>query len=198
MDASADLFARALQRIPGGVNSPVRAFRAVGGAPPFVERAEGAYLFDADGNRLLDMFGSWGPMLLGHAFPPAVAAIRANLSALKIAGGYALEDRGTRRLLDEMLKKQRAAEIVFLDPPYEDAEEYCATLEFLARHHSELLADGAVVIAEHSRKQPLEVRYGVLERTRVLEQGDAALSFYQVSSEAGSRRPRALQSRDRR
>jgi 16S rRNA (guanine(966)-N(2))-methyltransferase RsmD len=130
--------------------------------------------------------------------PAAVAAIRANLSALKIAGGYALEDRGTRRLLDEMLKKQRAAEIVFLDPPYEDAEEYCATLEFLARHHSELLADGAVVIAEHSRKQPLEVRYGVLERTRVLEQGDAALSFYQVSSEAGSRRPRALQSRDRR
>jgi 16S rRNA (guanine(966)-N(2))-methyltransferase RsmD len=114
--------------------------------------------------------------------PPAVAAIRTNLSALKIAGGYALEDRGARRLLDEMLKKQRSAEIVFLDPPYEDAEEYRATLEFLARHHAELLADGAVVIAEHSRKQPLEERYGVLGQTRVLEQGDAALSFYQVSS----------------
>jgi glutamate-1-semialdehyde 2,1-aminomutase len=73
---SAELQRRAERILPGGVDSPVRAFRAVGGNPPFVERAEGAYLFDADGNRLLDMFGSWGPMLLGHAFPPAVAAIR--------------------------------------------------------------------------------------------------------------------------
>ncbi len=62
--------------MPGGVDSPVRAFRAVGGHPPFVASAEGAYLLDADGNRFVDMFGSWGPMLLGHAFPPAVEAIR--------------------------------------------------------------------------------------------------------------------------
>ena len=61
---------------PGGVNSPVRAFRAVGGHPPFVARAEGAYLYDADGNRYVDLFGSWGPMILGHAFPPVVEAIR--------------------------------------------------------------------------------------------------------------------------
>ncbi len=60
---------------PGGVNSPVRAFRAVGGAPPFVERALGAWLTDADGNRYIDYFGSWGPMILGHAFPPVVEAI---------------------------------------------------------------------------------------------------------------------------
>jgi glutamate-1-semialdehyde 2,1-aminomutase len=60
---------------PGGVNSPVRAFSAVGGAPPFVERAEGAYLIDADGNRYIDYFSSWGPMILGHAFPPVVEAI---------------------------------------------------------------------------------------------------------------------------
>ena len=60
---------------PGGVNSPVRAFRSVGGEPPFVTRAEGAYLYDEDGNRYLDFFGSWGPMILGHAFPPAVEAI---------------------------------------------------------------------------------------------------------------------------
>ncbi len=58
------------------MDSPVRAFRAVGGDPPFVTRAEGAYLWDADGNRYLDMFGSWGPMILGHAFPPAVEAIQ--------------------------------------------------------------------------------------------------------------------------
>ena len=53
----------------------MRAFRAVGGAPPFVERAEGAWLTDADGNRYIDYFGSWGPMILGHAFPPVVEAI---------------------------------------------------------------------------------------------------------------------------
>ena len=66
---------RAERFFPGGVNSPVRAFKAVGGAPPFVDRAEGAYLIDADGNRYIDYFGSWGPMILGHAFPPVVEAI---------------------------------------------------------------------------------------------------------------------------
>ena len=73
---SLDLERRAEQYFPGGVNSPVRAFRAVGGHPPFVVRAEGAYLYDADGNRYVDLFGSWGPMILGHAFPPVVEAIR--------------------------------------------------------------------------------------------------------------------------
>ncbi len=73
---SNDLQRRAEGFFPGGVNSPVRAFRAVGGHPPFVVRAEGAYLYDADGNRYLDLFGSWGPAILGHAFPPVVEAIR--------------------------------------------------------------------------------------------------------------------------
>jgi glutamate-1-semialdehyde 2,1-aminomutase len=73
---SQSLQARAERFFPGGVNSPVRAFRAVGGDPPFVERAKGAYLFDADGNRYIDYFGSWGPMILGHAFPPVVEAIQ--------------------------------------------------------------------------------------------------------------------------
>ena len=66
---------RAERFFPGGVNSPVRAFRAVGGAPPFVSRAEGAYVTDADGNRYIDYVGSWGPMILGHAFPAVVEAI---------------------------------------------------------------------------------------------------------------------------
>ncbi len=73
---SQELQRRAEGFFPGGVNSPVRAFRSVGGHPPFVVRAEGAYLFDADGNKYVDLFGSWGPMILGHAFPPAVEAIR--------------------------------------------------------------------------------------------------------------------------
>ena len=73
---SRQLQLRAERFLPGGVNSPVRAFRAVGGDPPFVTHAEGAYLSDADGNRYLDFFGSWGPMILGHAFPPVVEAIQ--------------------------------------------------------------------------------------------------------------------------
>jgi glutamate-1-semialdehyde 2,1-aminomutase len=73
---SIELQQRAEKYFPGGVNSPVRAFRAVGGEPPFVERAEGAYLWDADGNRYIDYFGSWGPMILGHAFPPVLEAIQ--------------------------------------------------------------------------------------------------------------------------
>ena len=76
MTRSHALQQRAESLFPGGVNSPVRAFRAVGGEPPFVERGHGAYLWDADGNRYIDYFGSWGPMLLGHAFPPVVEAIR--------------------------------------------------------------------------------------------------------------------------
>ena len=75
MQTSRALQLRAAGLLPGGVDSPVRAFRAVGGDPPFVERAEGAYLWDADGNRYLDCFGSWGPMILGHAFPPVVEVI---------------------------------------------------------------------------------------------------------------------------
>jgi len=73
---SAALQARAEKLLPGGVDSPVRAFRAVGGGPPFVVSAAGATLTDADGNQFVDLFGSWGPMLLGHAFPPVVEAIR--------------------------------------------------------------------------------------------------------------------------
>ena len=75
-DRSAALHARAQTLLPGGVDSPVRAFLAVGGAPPFVERGQGAYLWDADANRYIDYFGSWGPMILGHAFPPVVEAIQ--------------------------------------------------------------------------------------------------------------------------
>src|SRR5579859_1265515 len=69
------LFARARQVIPGGVNSPVRAFRAVGGQPIFIERGEGAYLFDVDGNQYVDYVGSWGPLILGHAHPKVVEAV---------------------------------------------------------------------------------------------------------------------------
>jgi glutamate-1-semialdehyde 2,1-aminomutase len=72
---SSQLFAEAEKVIPGGVNSPVRAFRAVGGTPIFVKSAKGAYLYDEDGNRLIDYINSWGPMILGHAFEPVVESV---------------------------------------------------------------------------------------------------------------------------
>ncbi|HNF96386.1 MAG TPA: aminotransferase class III-fold pyridoxal phosphate-dependent enzyme, partial [Pseudomonadota bacterium] len=74
---SQELFARAQKTIPGGVNSPVRAFRGVGGDPVFFAKAKGAYLWDVDGNSYVDYVGSWGPMILGHAQPQVLAAITA-------------------------------------------------------------------------------------------------------------------------
>jgi len=70
------LFERAQQSIPGGVNSPVRAFKSVGGTPIFIKKAKGAYLYDADGNKYIDYINSWGPMILGHAYEPLVKAIQ--------------------------------------------------------------------------------------------------------------------------
>ena len=79
MSGSDALFEAAKQRIPGGVNSPVRAFKAVGGTPVFIDRAEGPYLFDVDGKRYIDYVLSWGPMLLGHAHPDVLDAVRRQL-----------------------------------------------------------------------------------------------------------------------
>src|SRR5436305_5142684 len=70
-------FDRAQRLMPGGVNSPARAFGGVGGEPIFFQRGQGAYLFDVDGNRYIDYVGSWGPMILGHAHPKVTAALQA-------------------------------------------------------------------------------------------------------------------------
>ncbi|CAN7755707.1 glutamate-1-semialdehyde 2,1-aminomutase [Pseudorhodoferax sp. LjRoot39] len=76
MSTNEELFARAQRVIPGGVNSPVRAFRAVGGVPRFVQRAQGAYFWDAEDQRYIDYIGSWGPMILGHGHPAVLAAVQ--------------------------------------------------------------------------------------------------------------------------
>jgi len=112
--------------------------------------------------------------------PKAVAAIRANVVALKLHGGYAIEDRSVGKLLHAQVKNERRMDIVFLDPPYEAGDEYRATLDFLAQNAAVILAEGAVVVAEHSRKLPPLEKHGGLVRYRLLEQGDAALSFYAV------------------
>jgi len=91
---------RAQRFFPGGVNSPVRAFLAVGSAPPFVERAQGAWITDADGNRYIDYFGSWGPMILGHAFPPVVEAIeRAARNSASFGASTATEAELAERIV---------------------------------------------------------------------------------------------------
>src|ERR1700737_1647733 len=77
---SQELFRRALEIIPGGVNSPVRAFRSVGGNPLFIARGEGSHIFDVDGNEYIDYVGSWGPLLLGHRHPEILAALERALT----------------------------------------------------------------------------------------------------------------------
>ena len=108
-------------------------------------------------------------------------AIRANLSALGIHGGYALETRSVMSALKRLSSSGHMADIVFLDPPYERADEYEAVLSFLGGECSALLAPGALVVAEHAKKDDLAEQYGMLVRYRVLKQGDAALSFYQIA-----------------
>jgi glutamate-1-semialdehyde 2,1-aminomutase len=80
MDRNLELFERSKRAIPGGVNSPVRAFKAVGGTPRFIQRAQGAYFWDANDQRYIDYIGSWGPMILGHGHPDVVAAVQSALS----------------------------------------------------------------------------------------------------------------------
>ena len=75
-DLNLALFERARRVIPGGVNSPVRAFKAVGGTPRFVKRAQGAYFWDANDQRYIDYIGSWGPMILGHGHPAVLSAVQ--------------------------------------------------------------------------------------------------------------------------
>jgi 16S rRNA (guanine966-N2)-methyltransferase len=115
---------------------------------------------------------------------PALAAIRENLKTLKIAHGFAMEERGTGALLERLAKSAQSTpgglvDVVYLDPPWEAEAEYEKTLHLLGSARGQaMLAPGALVVAEHSSKSPLAERYGELAQTRTLKQGDAALSFY--------------------
>ena len=116
---------------------------------------------------------------------PAIASLRANLAALKIAHGYTLEDRGTGALLQRLAKLTTPLDVVFLDPPYEAEAEYEGTLSFFGSVRGrQLLSSEALVVAEHNSKAQLAQRYGALHHTRLLKQGDASLSFYAFPPEA--------------
>ncbi|GAB3653954.1 glutamate-1-semialdehyde 2,1-aminomutase [Actinocorallia lasiicapitis] len=99
---SQELFDRAQQVVPGGVNSPVRAFRAVGGTPRFMASAQGPYLKDADGNEYVDLICSWGPMILGHAFPSVVEAVTA---AAARGTSYGAPTQGEVELAEEIVSR---------------------------------------------------------------------------------------------
>ncbi len=110
--------------------------------------------------------------------PAALAALRNNLAHLGITDRATVSAQAVIKALAKSSGKP--FDLAFLDPPYEAAAEYSLALNFLAEQHEGLLAPGAVVIAEHAKRHPLAERYGSLERTRVLQQGDAALSFFAV------------------
>ena len=132
--------------------------------------------------------------------PAALRVLRANLARLGLSAGFRIHpgsvgaflrraagagpkhERYETRERHEAVLNQEPYEVVFLDPPYDAAPEYAATLGLLGGASAGLLAAGALVIAEHRRKERLEDSYGSLKRTRLIEQGDAALSFYAVGS----------------
>ena len=104
MSRSDELFARAQQSIPGGVNSPVRAFRQVGGTPVFFSRGSGAYVYDADGRRYIDYVQSWGPLVLGHAHPAVVEAVKHTAeSGLSFGAPTELEIRMAERVRERRI-----------------------------------------------------------------------------------------------
>jgi len=110
-DLNQTLFERARQVIPGGVNSPVRAFRAVGGTPRFVQRAQGAYFWDANGQRYIDYIGSWGPMILGHGHPAVVEAVQ---KAVLEGFSFGAPTEREIELAEEILKLMPSMEMVRL------------------------------------------------------------------------------------
>jgi 16S rRNA (guanine(966)-N(2))-methyltransferase RsmD len=150
-----------------------------------------------EGARLLDLYAGSGAVgmealsrgagevVFVERAQPALKVLRANLERLGIAAGRSIESSSVaaylRRAAGEERRQAERFDVVFLDPPWDAAEEYAATLGVLGRNVERLLAAGVVVIAEHRRKQKLEDKYGEMGRTRLLEQGDAALSFYAVS-----------------
>ena len=111
MDLNQTLFERAQACIPGGVNSPVRAFRAVGGTPRFVKRAQGAYFWDANGKRHIDYIGSWGPMILGHGHPAVVEAVQ---KALMDGFSYGAPTEREVELAEEILRLMPSMEMIRL------------------------------------------------------------------------------------
>jgi 16S rRNA (guanine(966)-N(2))-methyltransferase RsmD len=147
-----------------------------------------------EGARFLDLFAGSGAVgieaasrgaanvVLVERAEPALKVLRANLEKLGLRGGVRVEGVSVGTFLRRVRPRTTAMffDVVFLDPPYNAVDEYATVLGLLGGAAAGMLAEGAAVIAEHRRKEKLEDTYGVLRRTRVLEQGDAGLSFYEA------------------
>lgn len=142
------------------------------------------------GARFLDLYAGSGAVgieavsrgaenvVLVERAVPALKVLRGNLEKLRVRSGVQVEAVSVGAFLRRVRPEAMQFDVVFLDPPYEAAEEYAIVLGLLSGDAAGLLAEGAAVIAEHRRKEKLQDAYGLLRRVRVLEQGDASLSFY--------------------
>ena len=149
-----------------------------------------------EGARFLDLYAGSGAVgieaasrgaervVLVERADRALKVLRANLKSLGLRGSVRVEAVSVAAFLKKLRPESAGFvfDVVFLDPPYDAADEYELALGLLGGEASRLLAEDAVVIAEHRRREKLEERYGLLDRTRVLEQGDAGLSFYRAVS----------------
>ena len=145
-----------------------------------------------EGSRFLDLFAGSGAVgvealsrgaascCFAERAPAAVSAIRENVAVLGLSGRCRVESRGVLAALGRLVEGPELFDFVFLDPPYEASEEYGEVLGLLGRESGRLLGPEARVVAEHARRKPLPEVFGGLRRRRLLEQGDAALSFYTV------------------
>jgi 16S rRNA (guanine966-N2)-methyltransferase len=149
-----------------------------------------------DGCRFVDLYAGTGAVGIealsrgaAHVWfaenaEPALASLRQNLATLKISRDFTLEERGVGAMLQLLSKLPHPVDLVYLDPPYEAEDEYAGTLNFFGSVRGRaILAPHALVIAEHNSKAKLAMRYGALEHTRLLKQGDAALSFFSLVAE---------------
>ena len=196
-ERSAALFERAKQLFPGGVNSPVRAFKSVSGPPVFVERADGCYLHDADGNELLDFCGSWGPMILGHNDPHVREAIleavgRGTSFGTPTASGNALGELilESNPFLERMRFVSSGTEAVMsairLARGY-TGREYILKFEGCYHGHVDsLLVKAGSGLATFGESSSAGVPPGFTDRTLVLPLGDTQ-RFYDVMHEYGDR-----------
>ena len=163
-----------------------------------------------DGCRFVDLYAGTGAVGIealsrgaAHVWfaengAAALASLKKNLEVLKIGRGFTLEDRGVGAMLQRLGKLTQPVNLVFLDPPYEAESEYEGTLNFLGSARGrQVLAPDALVVAEHSSKAKLAARYGALEHTRLVKQGDAALSFFSFRDSSPDSFPDSFRAEDR-
>lgn len=147
------------------------------------------------GSRFADLYAGSGAVglealsrgaascLFAERAASAISALRKNLASLEVQSQARLETRPVHRVLQDLAREKLTLDLIFLDPPYEDQEAYGETLRQLAGPQGTLLQKNALVIAEHAKRNNMPQQIGGLVRSRLLEQGDAALSFYAVRDE---------------